>query len=445
MTRTARLVLATGVLVVIAWAFISLIDRPIQYDEAYTRVHYATSPIRPFTDYSLPNNHMLYSSAMWFVWRAVGDSVISLRLIALFAAILSAALVYRIALRLSFTAALSAMMLFSSQLVIADYASNGRGYSIAILLTLLLIEIALNHRRWPPIVTVGCSAMIAMLALLTLPTNALMTGGLVIGLMIMNWRQQLPLIGGLIIGTTAGATAYLPWLLNGTLGEQNSRWGVASLADLLRGTVDMFTLTPVAGVMILIAALAGIVGLWSRHRLMFALVSGLISVAVLTAIAQSVALGSHLFPRNFVYLSGMLAILASIGLVTIIRSERVTIAISGALLTIAIAFMPVLAQPTPAQAVIDAISERATPADYIRIGCCVNYPAIYYHRLVRGQDYFTYNPSEQRQFIFIPTDSVSMDQLVAPLTRDFGVIAVNCTREQWDSVAVIRCDMGQQA
>lgn len=83
-TRASRLSL------ILAYASLIVLSHPFQltwYDENYTLINFvAHGPKIIFTDYHVPNNHILYSFGLWLWRRLLGDELIVSRLFSLLAA-----------------------------------------------------------------------------------------------------------------------------------------------------------------------------------------------------------------------------------------------------------------------------------------------------------------------------------------------------------------------
>lgn len=111
------------------------INAPIRYDEAFTFFEFGSSP-PPYSwvNYSYPNNHILHSILIWVSTHIFGNSLIAIRLPAIFGGILILFLSCQLLRKLnasngSLIIAL-AMICFSHWLMI--YTANARGYSLQI-------------------------------------------------------------------------------------------------------------------------------------------------------------------------------------------------------------------------------------------------------------------------------------------------------------------------
>jgi hypothetical protein len=116
------------------------INKSIAYDEAYTFIHFASRPFKHIlADYSAPNNHIFHTILVGISYRLFGGQAWALRLPAFIAGILMIPAMY-IAARRFFSAyqSLSAAGLVAVIPLFINYSVNGRGYTMLVLLALLL-------------------------------------------------------------------------------------------------------------------------------------------------------------------------------------------------------------------------------------------------------------------------------------------------------------------
>ena len=148
--------------------------RPFWHDEVATLDLFASAgPFYPFTDYHLPNNHML-SSAVLAVMRPVSESPLWLRLWPLSTTLAACGMLVLLARWLGgVVAAWLAGMTFACSGITQAFALQLRGYapSWPCLLLAALAVTAYAQRRWRklPAMSVFAAASLASLALL--PTN----------------------------------------------------------------------------------------------------------------------------------------------------------------------------------------------------------------------------------------------------------------------------------
>ena len=118
---------------------IVLSGKPIQYDEAYTFLSFASRPLnKALSDYHLPNNHLLHTLFVHLSTRLLGEGVLAIRLPALLAGGLLIPAAYLLGSKLynKFTGYLSAMLVAVTPILV-DYSINARGYTLVALFTLL--------------------------------------------------------------------------------------------------------------------------------------------------------------------------------------------------------------------------------------------------------------------------------------------------------------------
>ena len=120
------------------------INKSIAYDEAYTFIHFASRPFKHIlADYSAPNNHIFHTILVGTAYRLFGGHAWVLRLPAFSAGILVIPAMYIMARRF-FTQhqALAAAGLVAVIPLFINYSVNGRGYTMLVLLALLLANFA---------------------------------------------------------------------------------------------------------------------------------------------------------------------------------------------------------------------------------------------------------------------------------------------------------------
>ncbi|HEX6269790.1 MAG TPA: glycosyltransferase family 39 protein [Anaerolineales bacterium] len=131
-----------------------LINKPIEYDEAYTFIHYASRSFKYIlADYSAPNNHIFHTILVGLAYRLFGGQAWVLRLPAFIAGILIVPVMYITARRFfSRQQALAASALIAVAHWFIMYSVNGRGYTLLILLALLQANFAgiLVNRDYNP-------------------------------------------------------------------------------------------------------------------------------------------------------------------------------------------------------------------------------------------------------------------------------------------------------
>ena len=137
-------VIVAGVLVRLPY-----LDRPVIHDEAYTVETWASGSLRyAVEDYHLPNNHIFHTLLVRLVMNTLGSRPWMIRLPAFLAAALLIPLGYALARRLyGQPAGILAAGLIAGSPILADYASNARGYTLFMLFSLLVFWLAAGLLR----------------------------------------------------------------------------------------------------------------------------------------------------------------------------------------------------------------------------------------------------------------------------------------------------------
>lgn len=151
----------------------SRLNLDLWHDEIYTVDYFVSrGPLFIISDYSLPNNHVLYSLLLW-PFYLISDVNFVLRLPSFLFAVGTLALVFAIALRQSglVCAVLSTSLLGLNQMFLI-HAIQVRGYGVSMFLTAWLTRLALADsprtlRQWIAVVLAGAAILYVM------PTNAL--------------------------------------------------------------------------------------------------------------------------------------------------------------------------------------------------------------------------------------------------------------------------------
>lgn len=174
--------------------------RIADYDESFTYLHYTDSPASVLT-YSLPNNHILYSAAVYLTRQIVPIPKLALRLPAYVFMLLALILCARLAARSGQTTCMPTLLLALAWPAM-NYATQGRGYSLSMLLALVLfalVQFPGLALRWKLAVTLTGAALV-----LTLPTLILFI------LPVMAYERRA--VPYLALGALAGTALYLPSL-----------------------------------------------------------------------------------------------------------------------------------------------------------------------------------------------------------------------------------------
>lgn len=128
------------------------LSQPMQHDEAYTFIAFASRPFWiAISDYSLPNNHVFHTLLVYLAYHLLGIQPWIIRLPAYLAGIAIIPLAYGVGAAFydRKVGLLSAGLVASSPLLI-DYSGNARGYAMICAFTLLAVILAAfvkNHRN----------------------------------------------------------------------------------------------------------------------------------------------------------------------------------------------------------------------------------------------------------------------------------------------------------
>ena len=138
------LILGAITLIAIGIRLIGL-NRPILYDEAFTFIHYASRSFKyMLASYSAPNNHIFHTILVGITYRLFGGHPWLLRLPAFVAGVLGILATYLVARRLgSAPQALAASAFTTVSAAFINYSTNGRGYTLILLFSLLLANFAI--------------------------------------------------------------------------------------------------------------------------------------------------------------------------------------------------------------------------------------------------------------------------------------------------------------
>lgn len=121
-----------------------MLDKPVQYDEAFTFVQYASRSFRYIlTNYGTPNNHILHTLLVGITYRLFGGQAWIMRLPAFAAGVLMIPAAYITARRFFLVhQALAASALIAMTAGFINFSVNARGYTMLILFALLLANFA---------------------------------------------------------------------------------------------------------------------------------------------------------------------------------------------------------------------------------------------------------------------------------------------------------------
>ncbi len=151
---------------------------PMKCDEAGTFFQ-VLSPFPFILEYFVPNNHVLNTLLEKISMSILGDSPFAARLPAFLCGLFSTPLIFKLSRAFKpapsgyFSAAALAIWPF-----LILYSANGRGYSLVVLLTLLLVLLGLHYLTNPTPPLLALISLASALGLLTMPSMLFMVAGL---------------------------------------------------------------------------------------------------------------------------------------------------------------------------------------------------------------------------------------------------------------------------
>lgn len=152
---------------------------PMRYDEATSFNNYASKPLYiGLTDYREPNNHLFHTFLVHVSTGIFGTAPWAIRLPALVAGVLMVPATYVLARVLyEKTAALLAAGLVATSSTLIEYSTNARGYTIVALLVLVILIVGARVVETNSGLAWTGLAVLATLALYTLPPAVYAVGG----------------------------------------------------------------------------------------------------------------------------------------------------------------------------------------------------------------------------------------------------------------------------
>lgn len=145
---------------------------PLRYDEAFTFGKFISRGfLTILTNYSHPNNHILFNELAHISWRLFGNVEWALRLPALVFGLLVVPATFVVVEEMyDRQAALLSAALTSTSSMLVGFSANARGYSIVTVLFLMQFYLAMRLKRNPSKAGWGLFALNAALMLFTVPT-----------------------------------------------------------------------------------------------------------------------------------------------------------------------------------------------------------------------------------------------------------------------------------
>lgn len=162
------------------------LSQPMRYDESYTYLVFATRPLDfIISDYHVPNNHVLHTLLVGLATRLLGNQPWVIRLPAVAAGVLMVPATYLLG-RMSygrFSGLLAAALVASSSFMI-EYSTNGRGYTLISLLTLLFFALGIYLKDHQNAAAWTFFVLLAAAGFYTMPTFLYPFGALMLWLLL---------------------------------------------------------------------------------------------------------------------------------------------------------------------------------------------------------------------------------------------------------------------
>lgn len=189
----------------ITWLFFALalglftrayfLSQPMRGDEAYTFLTYVNSGPRALFDYSAPNNHVLNTLLIKLTTVLFGSSPASIRIPAFIAGVAAIILVFYVSRSLTKTpnAGLFAAVTTALFPYLILYSTNARGYTLVVMLSLVIAWIGLRFSANPSKWGVFWLALFSALGMFAIPIMLFPIAGIFIWLLALLLLQRTPL------------------------------------------------------------------------------------------------------------------------------------------------------------------------------------------------------------------------------------------------------------
>lgn len=432
---TALVALLLGMLAL----YTPYLNRVMFCDEANTLYVYSQDLARALLSYATPNNHMLHSAMLWLVTNLGGTSAPVVRFIALSGAMLSVALMFRVAGKIAgLRAAVAACVFLITTLAFADFAINARGYTLSVALTLLLIDrLFLTRNVW----TRGYrySLLLICFALILLLPSMLMliaAGGVWVLWRARAQRRFLSLLPPMIVGVGVAGIFYVPSFMQGLFSQHINEFGENDLLVLLRLWLEQTFSTPVIGLIFAASCIAGAVVLVRRYPRARAILVTVLAVTALVAVVQLLVLHKLFFARNYLFLVAPVALLAGIGFSTFAR--RWTLPLMALVLVASVIPLRALDGDYLEKQVVALVEQNVGDHDQILCGPCFNAPVQHY-LLHNGQGAKLFpSPDKERVFVLLREGTVE-DVLALYDMQDKVTGCQLVTDGSWGTFEVYTC------
>jgi hypothetical protein len=164
---------------------------PLNHDQAYTAVVFASSLRSALTDYHVPNNHVLHTVLVHFAISAFGIRPWAIRLPALLAGLLMIPTTYALAHALyDKYSGLMAALLVAAVPAQIQYTTDARGYPQVALLTLILLWLGDFVRKEENASAWFLIVLVSALGFWTIPVMLFPFGMLFVWMLMENWAAR---------------------------------------------------------------------------------------------------------------------------------------------------------------------------------------------------------------------------------------------------------------
>lgn len=426
--------------------------QPMRFDESYTFLYYLNQGRDPFF-YNVPNNHVLHTLLAKLSVLVFGMGPVAIRLPAFLAGVLSIPLMFFVCKAFNRNSGVLAAVASAVYAYLILYSTMARGYSLLVLLTLLLLLAGKYYFDKPSLSGSLLIALISSLGMLTMPSMAFLLAGFYLWLglaLLIRDRDVVSILRGLVIPgvlLTALLTTvfYIPTMISshgpGTLFSNQfvdpRPWNdfLKHLGPHLQQTLSDFLrdVPRLAQYALLVLALGGwLYAAYRRDWLSFLLLPCLLVGALL------VLFWKHAipFPRTWIYLLPAPLLLADAGYSALVEKLGPRVRLFGALLVFAagIAISGNLVSGNKIATYTDTGSfpEAATVVAYLKpllsgnealiIQDTASYPTYYYlcYDHARRQN-DTLDPATVKRYIVVQTNWYTLSDLTRqPATLIFS-------------------------
>ena len=171
------------------------LSQPMRGDESYTFLNFANKDFLALFGYDVPNNHVLHTLLVKLSIVTLGASPVSIRMPALLMGLLTILLTYALARRLNSGPSSGRLAALSAAVFpyLILYATNARGYTLIVVLTLLAAWIGLKVVEKLTIGRVALLAFVSALGMLTMPSMLVGAAGVFCWLAALLFLQKIPL------------------------------------------------------------------------------------------------------------------------------------------------------------------------------------------------------------------------------------------------------------